>query len=107
MKICATNIYSDTTQADYETILATLSNGVDAKGLVIASGDTFSQPLAKVALAHPNIHYWIIDAVVDLDNVTSAVFSEHEGVLLAGVTAGLTAKASNQDTLDFRMWHGR
>lgn len=95
------NYLSSATEADYETNLATLSNGSDAKDLVIASGYTLAEPLYKVASAHPEVNYLIIDAVVDLPNVTSAVFAEHEGSFLVGVAAGLKAKEAGKDTVGF------
>ena len=48
--------------------------------------------LEKVAKEFPNIHFTIIDSVVDLPNVQSVVFKEHEGSFLVGMLAALASK---------------
>src|SRR5471032_202395 len=55
---------------------------------------SFSQAvsLGKVAKEFPNIHFTIIDSVVDLPNVQSVVFKEQEGSFLVGVLAALASK---------------
>ena len=49
--------------------------------------------LEKVAKEFPNIHFTIIDSVVDLPNVQSVVFKEQEGSFLVGVLAALASKS--------------
>jgi basic membrane protein A len=59
---------------------------------VIAVGFSQAVALGKVAKEFPNIHFTIIDSVVDLPNVQSVVFREHEGSFLVGVLAALASK---------------
>lgn len=58
---------------------------------VIAFG--FVTPLKNVAPEFPNKKFTIIDAVVDLPNVESIVFKEHEGSFLVGMIAALKSKS--------------
>ena len=55
---------------------------------------SFSQgvALSKVAKEFPKIHFTLIDSVVDLPNVQSVTFKEHEGSFLVGVAAALASK---------------
>ncbi len=48
--------------------------------------------LGKVAKEFPNIHFTIIDSVVDLPNVQSIVFKEQEGSFLVGMLAAMASK---------------
>src|SRR5262245_32908666 len=52
---------------------------------IIAVGFSQAVALEKVAKEFPNIHFTIIDSVVDLPNVQSVLFKEHEGSFLVGV----------------------
>jgi len=60
---------------------------------IIAVGFSQAVALEKVAKEFPNIHFTLIDAVVDLPNVQSVVFKEHEGSFLVGVLAALASKS--------------
>jgi basic membrane protein A and related proteins len=60
---------------------------------IIAVGFSQAVALEKVAKEFPNIHFTIIDSVVDLPNVQSVLFKEHEGSFLVGVLAALTSKS--------------
>jgi basic membrane protein A len=60
--------------------------------LVIAVGFLMKDALEKVAPQFPQIHFAIIDAVVEQPNVASLVFREHEGSFLVGAIAGLVTK---------------
>ncbi|WP_232696773.1 BMP family lipoprotein [Brevibacillus daliensis] len=51
-----------------------------------------SDHVEKVAKENPDAKVAIIDSVVDLPNVTSITFKEHEGSYLAGVAAALSSK---------------
>ena len=55
---------------------------------------SFSQqaPLEKVAQEFPDTQFVIIDAVVDLPNVRSVVFNEHEGSYLVGMLAAMASQ---------------
>src|SRR5258707_577705 len=60
---------------------------------IIAVGFSQAVALEKVAKEFPNIHFTIIDSVVDLPNVQSVLFKEHEGSFLVGVAAALASKS--------------
>ena len=49
-------------------------------------------PLEKLAEEFPNTKFAIIDTVVDLPNVQSIVFKEHEGSFLVGMLAAMASK---------------
>ena len=59
---------------------------------IIAVGFSQAVALEKVAKEFPKIHFTIIDSVVDLPNVQSVVFKEHEGSFLVGVLAAMASK---------------
>jgi len=59
---------------------------------VIAVGFAQAPALEKVAREFPNTRFTIIDMVVDLPNVQSVVFKEHEGSFLVGVAAAMASK---------------
>jgi basic membrane protein A and related proteins len=65
---------------------------------VVIIGFANEQPLTKVAKEFPNVKFAIIDTVVDLPNVRSVVFKEHEGSFLVGL---LAAKASKTAKVGF------
>jgi basic membrane protein A len=60
---------------------------------IIAMSFSQEAPLKKVAAEFPDIEFAIVDAVVDLPNVRSIVFKEHEGSYLVGMIAALTSKS--------------
>ena len=64
------------------------------RGATIVVGIGFAQQagLEKVAKEFPGTSFAIIDAVVDLPNVRSIVFKEHEGSFLVGMAAALASK---------------
>ncbi len=101
---CAKHLIAENTVKYESTLTTATGEGYD---LVVASGFTFDSPVTNVALANPNQEYLLIDEVADdengelLPNVASVVFAENEGSYLAGVAAGLKAKAENQKTLGF------
>ncbi|WP_342359801.1 BMP family ABC transporter substrate-binding protein [Terrarubrum flagellatum] len=59
---------------------------------IIAVGFAQEDALKKVAAEFPNLKFTIIDSVVELPNVQSVVFKEHEGSYLVGVLAALASK---------------
>jgi basic membrane protein A len=61
-------------------------------GIVISIGFAQASGLEKVAKEFPQTKFAIIDAVVDLPNVQSVVFKEHEGSFLVGMAAALASK---------------
>ncbi|SBT16976.1 Membrane lipoprotein TmpC precursor [Marinomonas gallaica] len=65
---------------------------------IVAVGFTMMSAVTKVAQDFPDVEFTIIDAVIDLPNVQSIVFKEHEGSFLVGA---LAAMASKTDTVGF------
>lgn len=59
---------------------------------IIAVGFAQAVALEKVAKEFPNIHFTLIDSVVNLPNVQSVVFKEQEGSFLVGMLAAMASK---------------
>ena len=64
--------------------------GVDP---ILAVGFSQAAAVEKVAKEFPDVRFAIIDMVVDLPNVQSIVFKEHEGSFLVGMLAAMAAKS--------------
>lgn len=62
---------------------------------IVTVGFNYASSLAKVAPDFPDTQFVILDMVVDLPNVQSIVYREHEGSFLVGALAAL-ATESNQ-----------
>jgi len=62
--------------------------------LVIVIGFIHQSALTEVCADYPDIHFAIVDDVVDNPNVTSLLFEEHEGSFLVGVVAGMMTKSN-------------
>ncbi len=60
--------------------------------VIVVLGFQNGTPLKKVAAENPNSKFTIIDAVVELPNVQSVIFKEHEGSFLVGMAAALASK---------------
>jgi basic membrane protein A and related proteins len=60
--------------------------------IIIGLGFMVQEDLEKVARKYPEQKFLLIDAVSDLDNITSITFKEDEGSYLAGVIAAMTTK---------------
>jgi basic membrane protein A len=60
---------------------------------IVAVGFAQAVPLEKVAREFPQTRFTIIDSIVDLPNVQSVVFREHEGSFLVGVLAAMASKS--------------
>jgi basic membrane protein A len=60
--------------------------------LIIGVGVAQAEAIKKVAKQFPMKHFAIIDAEVDLPNVRSLLFEEHEGSFLVGAAAAMTTK---------------
>ena len=80
-----------TSEAQREQALRTMAR----RGSQIVVGIGFSQAsgMEKVAKEFPQTKFAIIDAVVDLPNVQSIVFKEHEGSFLVGMAAAMASKS--------------
>jgi basic membrane protein A len=59
---------------------------------IVGVGFAMGTPMEKVAREFPKLAYTIIDFVVDLPNVESVVFREHEGSFLVGMMAAMASK---------------
>ena len=86
--------------ADRETGVRMLaSQGFD---LIFGVGFLFTDAIKAVADDFPNTKFAIIDGFIpDKPNVSSMLFTEHEGSFLVGVIAGMKAKADGKDTIGF------
>jgi basic membrane protein A len=58
---------------------------------IIAIGFSQAAAVEKVAKEFPNSHFGIVDMVVDLPNVRSILFKEHEGSYLVGIMAAMAS----------------
>jgi basic membrane protein A and related proteins len=61
---------------------------------IIAAGFAQEEAVKKVAADYPDLKFAIVDDVVDLPNVESLVFKEHEGSYLVGMLAAMASKSS-------------
>lgn len=77
---------------DYEANLTTLAEG--GCNVVFAIGISQNKAVEAVAPKFKDVKFAIVDAVVDMPNVRSLVFSEEQGSFLAGYVAGLTTKTN-------------
>ena len=59
---------------------------------IVAVGFGYAAAVEEVAAEYPDIQFTIIDMVVDLPNVKSVVFKEHEGSFLVGALAALASE---------------
>lgn len=67
----------------------------DAPDVLVVVGFEFADSVAAAADANPEQQFLFVDACTaeEYENVTCAVFREHEGVYLAGVEAGLLSQS--------------
>lgn len=65
----------------------------DGRNPILAVGFSQQAALEKVAKEFPNTQFAIIDSVVDLPNVQSILFKEHEGSYLVGILGAMAAKS--------------
>lgn len=61
---------------------------------IVGVGFFQNAALTAVAREYPTLRFSIIDTVVDLPNVQSILFREHEGSFLVGVLAAMASKSS-------------
>ncbi len=59
---------------------------------IVVAGFMNATPIEKIAKEFPKTKFTLIDAVVDLPNVQSIVFKEHEGSFLVGMLAAMASK---------------
>ena len=60
---------------------------------IVGIGFPQAASIEKVARAYPQLRFAIVDAVVDLPNVQSFVYREHEASFLAGMAAAIASKS--------------
>jgi basic membrane protein A len=60
---------------------------------IVGIGFPQAASIEKVARAHPQLRFAIVDAVVDLPNVQSFVYREHEASFLAGMAAAMASRS--------------
>ncbi len=75
----------------YEPAMRTLAER--GYNLVITVGFSQADALKKISPQFPKTHFAIVDSFVDVPNVASLLFSEHEGSFLVGYIAGLKSKS--------------
>jgi basic membrane protein A len=59
---------------------------------IIAVGFNQANAVEKIAKEFPKVRWTVIDGVVKLPNVQSAIFKEHEGSFVVGVLAAMASK---------------
>jgi basic membrane protein A len=59
---------------------------------IVVTGFSYESAMESVAPQYPETNFAIVDAVVDLPNVRSVIFSEHEGSYLVGVLAAMASE---------------
>ena len=64
----------------------------DKSNVIVGVGFMFTDPMTEIAKANPDIHFGIVDSVVDAPNVSSLVFAEEQGSFLVGAAAALKCK---------------
>jgi len=86
--------------ADRETGLRMIaSQGFD---LVIGVGFLFTDAITAVAADFPETKFAIVDGFIpDKPNVSSLLFTEHEGSFLVGIIAAMKAQADGKKTVGF------
>ncbi|GAB5506568.1 MAG: BMP family ABC transporter substrate-binding protein [Rhizobiaceae bacterium] len=63
----------------------------DGRNPIVMAGFSWAAALEKVAAEFPDTDFAIIDMVVDLPNVRSVVYNEHEGSYLVGIIAAMAS----------------
>ena len=86
--------------ADRETGLRMMvEQGMD---LVIGVGFLFTDAIKAVAGEFPDTKFAIVDGFIpDMPNVSSLLFTEHDGSFLVGVIAGMRAQADGKQKVGF------
>ncbi|WP_409237221.1 BMP family ABC transporter substrate-binding protein [Streptomyces sp. PA5.6] len=89
--------------SDTDSRQQNVASAVDSSPDVIALvGFEFADIVAQQAEAHPKQQFLLVDACTKktYENVTCAVFREHEAVFLAGAEAGLLTKSKKVGAVD-------
>ncbi len=89
--------------SDIDSRRQNVASAVDAApDVVVLVGFEFADILAQQAKEHPKQQFLLVDACTEkaYENVTCAVFREHEAVYLAGAEAGLLTKSKKVGAVD-------
>ena len=86
----AVSYYQSDTESDYVPNLNNATN--DGHDIIYGIGFLLEDPIQTIAEQNPDRMYGIVDSVVDLDNVVSLNFNDHENSYLAGMAAALTTE---------------
>lgn len=60
--------------------------------MVVGVGFLLTDAIKEVAAKYPNVHFVLVDSVVEAPNVANVLFKEEEGSFLVGAIAGLMTK---------------
>lgn len=86
------NVIESNTMTDYVPNLSSFAEqGYD---MVWAIGFLMTDALTEVSAMYPDVHFGLIDSVVEAPNVVNALFDEHEGSFLVGVVAGMRSETN-------------
>ena len=61
---------------------------------IVVTGFSWGQAVKAVAPEYPDTKFVLVDSVVDLPNVRSVTFKEHEGSYLTGLLAAMASKSN-------------
>lgn len=86
----AVNYYQSDSEDQYIPNMQSATQ--DGYDIVYGIGYLLEDPIATVAQQNPDRWYGLVDSVVDLPNVVSLNFRDHENSFLAGVAAALTTE---------------
>ncbi|MFQ5533378.1 MAG: BMP family protein [Sphingomonadales bacterium] len=82
--------FEPTNEAQFEQALRRFARR--KADLIVAIGVSYKVPLRNVAREFPDQRFTAVDASVDLPNVQSILFKEHEGSFLVGMLAAMKAE---------------
>ena len=89
----AINYYHSEQESQYvPNIQSATTDGYD---IVYGIGFLHFDPISEVATQNPDRWYGIVDSVIEMDNVVSLTFRDHENSFLAGMAAALTTETNN------------
>ncbi|MGD9712599.1 MAG: BMP family protein, partial [Thermomicrobiales bacterium] len=77
--------------ADTAAFIPNIIAAAEQSQLVVATGFMLAAAVESVAPQFPDVNFTMIDAFVDLPNVQSVLFNEHQAAFLTGVAAALTS----------------
>lgn len=82
------------TVAEITTFIEQFATSTKTYDLIIAIGFSSFAGVNESATKHPNQQYMLLDAQLNLTNVASTSFLEHEGSYLVGAMAAMTTKSN-------------